>query len=101
MLHVASVILNVFESLAAIEKLCGPPPKVEDAIVMCDYQKEYLSETEVQYKCRHEYKMGAEDKIKCKNGEWEKKDITCIGEYWLFQTAFNIRLAIVNDAMIF
>ena len=86
MLHI-SVILNVFSSLAAIEKPCGPPPAVRDAVVMCDYQKKYLSETEVIYKCRpgHKMEMEGEDKIKCKNGVWEQKNLNCIREYWLFK----------------
>ncbi|XP_069543619.1 complement factor H-like [Brachyistius frenatus] len=57
---------------------CLPPPKVENAVVPAPYQKKYSSGSEVTYKCRDKYTTApGEDKIKCTNGGWEEKNITC------------------------
>ncbi|XP_069009110.1 complement factor H-like [Embiotoca jacksoni] len=57
---------------------CLPPPKVENAVVPAPYQKKYSSGSEVTYKCRDKYTTApGEDKIRCTNGEWEEKNITC------------------------
>ncbi|XP_008293902.1 complement factor H [Stegastes partitus] len=57
---------------------CSPPTKVENAVVLTSYQKEYVSDSEVTYKCRDKFIMEGEDTIRCKNGQWEDKDIKCI-----------------------
>ncbi|XP_070765078.1 complement factor H-like [Enoplosus armatus] len=56
---------------------CQPPPKVENATVVNLYHKEYLSDSEVIYQCRHEYTIEGEDKIRCNDGKWEEKNIIC------------------------
>ncbi|XP_047443628.1 complement factor H-like isoform X2 [Mugil cephalus] len=58
--------------------LCGPPPKVENAVVSTPYQKEYLSTSEVTYQCCDQHRIQGEDTIRCRDGEWERKDIKCI-----------------------
>ncbi|XP_070688395.1 complement factor H-like [Pempheris klunzingeri] len=60
---------------------CGPPPKAENAVVMTSYQKEYLSNSKVTYLCRNKYTMEGDGIIQCKNGKWEKKNITCAPYY--------------------
>ena len=45
---------------------------------MTPYQKEYLSDSHVTYRCRDKYKIQeGDDTITCKNGQWEAKDIAC------------------------
>ncbi|XP_054459524.1 complement factor H-like isoform X2 [Anoplopoma fimbria] len=57
---------------------CNPPPKVDNAVVVGSYQKEYLSDSEVTYQCRDKYVvLDGEDTIRCNNGQWEEKNITC------------------------
>ncbi|KAM7387714.1 hypothetical protein PAMP_023935 [Pampus punctatissimus] len=58
-------------------KPCNPPPKVTNAVVMTSYQKEYLSGSEVTYKCRNKYTMEGGDTITCQEGQWEVTDIKC------------------------
>ncbi|KAM7409271.1 hypothetical protein PAMA_000968 [Pampus argenteus] len=58
-------------------KHCNLPPKVMNAVVMTSYQKEYLSGSEVTYKCRNNYIMEGGDTITCQEGQWEVTDITC------------------------
>uniref|UniRef100_A0A3Q1EEN8 Sushi domain-containing protein n=1 Tax=Acanthochromis polyacanthus TaxID=80966 RepID=A0A3Q1EEN8_9TELE len=55
-----------------------PPPKIQNAVVLSSYQKEYLSDSEVTYWCRDKFIMKGEDTIKCNNGQWEEKNIMCI-----------------------
>ncbi|XP_071388058.1 complement factor H-like [Centroberyx affinis] len=61
-----------------LAKSCNPPPRVENAIVIGAFQKKYLSETEVTYQCRDKYAMEGGDTIRCKDGEWEQRKLTCI-----------------------
>ncbi|XP_067369007.1 complement factor H-like isoform X2 [Channa argus] len=56
---------------------CPPPPKVKNAVVVTSYQKEYLHDSEVTYQCRQSYTIEGNNKITCKNGEWQNVDITC------------------------
>ncbi|XP_054914133.1 sushi, von Willebrand factor type A, EGF and pentraxin domain-containing protein 1-like isoform X2 [Poeciliopsis prolifica] len=56
---------------------CGPPPKVENAIVTVSYQKEYLHGSSVTYQCRDKYVMEEEPTITCRDGKWERSNITC------------------------
>ncbi|KAM9848810.1 complement factor H-like [Aulostomus maculatus] len=63
--------------LSAVAQTCGPPSKVYNAVIMTPYQQEYLSDSQVTYQCRAAYKMEGEDTIRCHNGKWEEKNITC------------------------
>ncbi|KAK5869526.1 hypothetical protein PBY51_024235 [Eleginops maclovinus] len=56
---------------------CSPPPKVENAVVLTPYQKEYLSDSEVTYKCRESYTAKGETTIQCRDGQWEEKNMEC------------------------
>ncbi|XP_040896644.1 complement factor H-like [Toxotes jaculatrix] len=60
-----------------IEKHCGPPSKVENAVILTSYQREYLSGSEVTYQCRDNYTLEGEATIRCNNGKWEKRSINC------------------------
>lgn len=71
----------MFSSLAAIASHCSPPPKVENAVVMTPYQKEYLSDSKVTYECRDRYMMEEEQTLQCKDGKWEEKNIKCTRTY--------------------
>uniref|UniRef100_A0A3Q1B2W6 Sushi domain-containing protein n=1 Tax=Amphiprion ocellaris TaxID=80972 RepID=A0A3Q1B2W6_AMPOC len=55
---------------------CSPPPKIQNAVVLSSYQKEYLSDSEVTYQCRDKFIMEGEDTIRCNAGQWEEKNIT-------------------------
>ncbi|CAN9500722.1 unnamed protein product [Ophioblennius macclurei] len=68
-----------FETLCKpIAPLCSPPPRVENAVVLGAYRKEYISNAEITYTCRENFTMEGEDKIRCKAGKWEEKNTTCI-----------------------
>ncbi|KAI9517664.1 hypothetical protein NQZ68_004886 [Dissostichus eleginoides] len=56
---------------------CSPPRKVQNAVVVTPYQKEYLSDSEVTYKCRESYTAVGETTIQCRNGQWGETLITC------------------------
>ncbi|XP_029285968.1 complement factor H isoform X2 [Cottoperca gobio] len=57
---------------------CKAPPQVQNAVVLTSYQKKYLSDTEVTYKCRDKYTLLlGENTIRCKDGKWEAKNIEC------------------------
>ncbi|XP_044056186.1 complement factor H-like isoform X2 [Siniperca chuatsi] len=60
-----------------IANLCSSPPKVDNAVAVTSYKKEFLSHSAVTYQCRDNYTMEGEDTIRCKNGKWEEKNITC------------------------
>uniref|UniRef100_A0A3B4VI03 Sushi domain-containing protein n=1 Tax=Seriola dumerili TaxID=41447 RepID=A0A3B4VI03_SERDU len=60
---------------------CAPPPKVENAVAVTSYQREYLSGSEVTYRCRDHYTMEGDATIICNNGQWEEKNITCTRTY--------------------
>ncbi|XP_022608855.1 complement factor H-like isoform X2 [Seriola dumerili] len=62
---------------APIASHCAPPPKVENAVAVTSYQREYLSGSEVTYRCRDHYTMEGDATIICNNGQWEEKNITC------------------------
>ncbi|XP_043986327.1 complement factor H-like isoform X3 [Gambusia affinis] len=57
---------------------CGPPPKVENAIVNVPYREKYSDGFTVTYQCRHKYIMQEEATITCRTGTWEKRNITCV-----------------------
>uniref|UniRef100_A0A3Q3XES9 Uncharacterized protein n=1 Tax=Mola mola TaxID=94237 RepID=A0A3Q3XES9_MOLML len=59
---------------------CGAPPKVDNAVIRSSYKKEYLSNSSVTYLCRDKYKIVDENTLRCQDGEWEKKNITCSNE---------------------
>uniref|UniRef100_A0A3Q2EAN1 Complement factor H-related protein 5-like n=1 Tax=Cyprinodon variegatus TaxID=28743 RepID=A0A3Q2EAN1_CYPVA len=61
----------------ATSKHCGPPPKVENAIVTVAYKKKYSANSSVTYRCREKYQIEKEDTVTCRSGEWEVKNITC------------------------
>ncbi|XP_029356023.1 complement factor H-like [Echeneis naucrates] len=56
---------------------CSAPSKVENAIAVTSPQREYLSGSEVTYRCRENYTMLGDATITCNNGKWEDKNITC------------------------
>ncbi|KAI3368491.1 hypothetical protein L3Q82_025501 [Scortum barcoo] len=56
---------------------CNPPPRVANAVVLEPYQKRYAPNSEVTYRCRDTYTAEGEEKLRCKNGEWENS-IKCI-----------------------
>ncbi|XP_010795289.1 complement factor H-like [Notothenia coriiceps] len=56
---------------------CIPPDKVQNAVVMTAYQKEYLSDSEVTYKCRKSYTAKGETTIRCIDGQWGETNIMC------------------------
>ncbi|KAF0041775.1 hypothetical protein F2P81_005307 [Scophthalmus maximus] len=60
---------------------CSPPPKVVNAIVVTVYQSEYLSGSEVTYQCRYNYTMEGQATIKCDDGNWQQRNITCTRTY--------------------
>ncbi|XP_029939702.1 complement factor H-like [Salarias fasciatus] len=70
------------ESLETLCRLtrprCSPPPRVENALVLKPYRKEFLSDSVITYRCRENFTMEGEDTIKCISGEWEEKNTTCI-----------------------
>ncbi|XP_041646754.1 complement factor H-like [Cheilinus undulatus] len=59
---------------------CPPPPKVENAVILTPYQKEYLSDSEVTYSCRNTYQMNGDGRIRCNDGQWEQKLMSCISD---------------------
>uniref|UniRef100_A0A4W6F6T4 Complement factor H like 4 n=1 Tax=Lates calcarifer TaxID=8187 RepID=A0A4W6F6T4_LATCA len=59
-------------------KICSPPPKVDNAVVVSSYQKEYLSGSEVTYRCRDNYTLEGEATITCNDGKWVKRNIVCL-----------------------
>uniref|UniRef100_A0A1A8B315 Complement factor H-related 3 n=1 Tax=Nothobranchius furzeri TaxID=105023 RepID=A0A1A8B315_NOTFU len=59
-------------------KPCPPPPSVTNAVIKEPYQKEYLSESSVTYECRKDYMINGGETIRCNNGAWEKKTISCV-----------------------
>uniref|UniRef100_A0A672ISZ0 Sushi domain-containing protein n=1 Tax=Salarias fasciatus TaxID=181472 RepID=A0A672ISZ0_SALFA len=66
------------ETLCRREPRCSPPPRVENALVLKPYRKEFLSDSVITYRCRENFTMEGEDTIKCISGEWEEKNTTCI-----------------------
>uniref|UniRef100_A0A3Q2D6U0 Complement factor H-related protein 5-like n=1 Tax=Cyprinodon variegatus TaxID=28743 RepID=A0A3Q2D6U0_CYPVA len=70
-------LFNVSLCLTATSKHCGPPPKVENAIVTVAYKKKYSANSSVTYRCREKYQIEKEDTVTCRSGEWEVKNITC------------------------
>lgn len=58
-------------------KPCKAPPIVENAVVKGPYNKEYLSDSTVTYRCRQKYTMEGHPTITCRNGKWNKVDINC------------------------
>ncbi|XP_056270895.1 coagulation factor XIII B chain-like isoform X1 [Pseudoliparis swirei] len=57
---------------------CNPPRKVDNAVIVGLYQKEYLSDSNATYQCRDKYIiLDNEDTIQCKDGTWEAKRIMC------------------------
>lgn len=67
----------MFLSFVATDSNCGAPPKVDNAVIRSSYKKEYLSNSSVTYLCRDKYKIVDENTLRCQDGEWEKKNITC------------------------
>ncbi|XP_034149498.1 complement factor H-like isoform X2 [Esox lucius] len=49
---------------------CGPPPKVDNAIVKIPYQKIFMEESRVNYECRKAFVMDGSHEITCINGIW-------------------------------
>lgn len=71
----------MFSSCAANVNNCNAPPEVDDAVVLTSYKKQYLPNDEVTYQCRDKYTMEGERTLRCKDGEWEKRNITCTRTY--------------------
>ncbi|XP_050933055.1 complement factor H isoform X2 [Lates calcarifer] len=62
---------------APIANHCSPPPKVDNAVVVSSYQKEYLSGSKVTYHCRYNYTLEGEATITCNDGKWVKRNFVC------------------------
>ncbi|XP_073331839.1 complement factor H-like [Pagrus major] len=72
---------------ASLETICTPssnscshPPEFKNAVVVGTlYQKIFLSGSVVSYQCRAEYTTaeGETETLRCNNGQWENKSITC------------------------
>ncbi|XP_034093338.1 complement factor H-like isoform X2 [Gymnodraco acuticeps] len=60
-----------------IANLCNPPPKVQNAVLMTPYQKKFLSDSKVTYKCRKSYTANGKPTIRCKNGQWGETHMMC------------------------
>uniref|UniRef100_A0A3B3C1I0 Sushi domain-containing protein n=1 Tax=Oryzias melastigma TaxID=30732 RepID=A0A3B3C1I0_ORYME len=60
-----------------ISEPCDPPPQVKNAVIELPYQREYVSGSQVIYKCRDNYKLGNDKAIRCLDGQWEEKMISC------------------------
>ncbi|XP_076010560.1 complement receptor type 1-like isoform X2 [Genypterus blacodes] len=56
---------------------CSPPPKLENAVAMTPYQREYLSGSAVTYRCQDQYRMDGDERITCTNGTWEMNGLAC------------------------
>nr|XP_049575296.1 complement factor H-like isoform X3 [Syngnathus scovelli] len=56
---------------------CSPPPKVENAVILTAFQREYLSDSKVTFKCRENFMMEGTDTITCQNSQWDMGDIKC------------------------
>ncbi|XP_077573774.1 complement factor H-like [Stigmatopora nigra] len=56
---------------------CSPPPKIENAVILTSYQREYLSDSKVTFKCRENYMVEGKDTITCLNGNWDMVVTTC------------------------
>uniref|UniRef100_A0A3Q3ECM4 Sushi domain-containing protein n=1 Tax=Labrus bergylta TaxID=56723 RepID=A0A3Q3ECM4_9LABR len=65
----------------AVSNPCKPPPKIENAVIVKSYQKQYLSDSEVTYQCRDKYTMEGEGTVRCFHGQWEFKNISCRRKY--------------------
>ncbi|XP_072770810.1 complement factor H-like isoform X2 [Nerophis lumbriciformis] len=68
----------------ALDELCSPigetcraPPKVENAVILTSFRREFLSGSKVTFKCRENFMIEGEDTITCQNGEWDTTDIKC------------------------
>ncbi|XP_030640112.1 complement factor H isoform X2 [Chanos chanos] len=49
---------------------CGPPPRVDNAVIDSDYQDHYRENVCLTYKCRAEFKMEGESRVCCQSGQW-------------------------------
>ncbi|XP_040216995.1 complement factor H-like isoform X6 [Rana temporaria] len=58
-----------------IGQTCGPPPVVQFGDITEIKQKTYQSGSSVIYKCANFYKLEGEQKITCRDGEWEKEPV--------------------------
>ncbi|CAJ1061168.1 complement factor H-like [Xyrichtys novacula] len=56
---------------------CGPPARVENAVIETPYLKEFLSGSRVTYICRANYIAKGENTIRCLDGEWDQPRIVC------------------------
>ncbi|XP_061153328.1 complement factor H [Syngnathus typhle] len=56
---------------------CSPPLKVENAVILTAFQREYLSDSKVTFKCRENFMMEGTDTITCQNSQWDMGDIKC------------------------
>ncbi|TWW56250.1 hypothetical protein D4764_08G0002370 [Takifugu flavidus] len=56
---------------------CDAPPKVDNAIITTTYKNNYLTDSEVVYECRNKYMLVGEGSLRCLDGKWEEKNITC------------------------
>ncbi|XP_077439314.1 complement factor H-like [Vanacampus margaritifer] len=57
---------------------CNPPPKIENAVIWTPFQRLYLPDSKVTFKCREQYMMEGKDTSTCQNGHWDIEDIKCI-----------------------
>lgn len=76
-----SLIYACVRPFAAMPSNCLAPPKFDNAIITTPFKKEYLSDSNVVYECRPKYLLLGENNLRCQNGEWEEKNITCACTY--------------------
>ncbi|XP_061739791.1 complement factor H-like isoform X1 [Nerophis ophidion] len=65
------------ELCSPIGETCSPPPKVENAVILTSFRREFLSGSNVRFKCRQNFMIEGEDTITCQNGQWDTTDIKC------------------------
>lgn len=61
-------------------KPCSAPAKVDNAVILTEFQNIYLSGSEVIYVCRRDY-TGQKTEIRCTEGKWEKTTLNCTGTF--------------------
>lgn len=95
------LLLTHVLSPAADPQNCEPPPKIDNAVVLTPYQKQYLSNSEVTYQCRPTYSQvrGNVQTIRCVNGNWEESDLTCTCMYIHFTLLSSGRVLVKSFGM--
>ncbi|XP_077440774.1 complement factor H-related protein 5-like isoform X1 [Vanacampus margaritifer] len=68
-----------FDSICTfVAGTCNPPTKIENAVISTPFQRQYLPDSKLTFKCREQYMMEGKDTSTCENGQWDIEDIKCI-----------------------